>query len=94
MLRQTEAGAATTTSRRPRFTCTRWRSGSGYGGLRSSGELVEQRLRVLQVSGVEALGEPAVDRYYGHAEQVASELAELGASPDNHPWRVIVSPQR
>jgi hypothetical protein len=29
---------------------------------RKSTELVEQRLSVLQISGVEALGEPAVDR--------------------------------
>ena len=34
----------------------------------SSGELIEQRSRVLEVGGVEAFGEPAVDR----REQIAS----------------------
>jgi hypothetical protein len=38
------------------------RSGREFTLLAASCELVEERLGVLQIGGVEALGEPAVDR--------------------------------
>src|SRR5262245_42305543 len=44
---------------------------SGYA-RRASPQLVEQRLRLLQIGGIEALGEPAVDR--------CEEVAGFGAT--------------
>jgi hypothetical protein len=46
---------------RPR-TCPSTDFGQRRRVLASSGKLLEQRLGVLQVGGVESLGEPAVDR--------------------------------
>jgi hypothetical protein len=43
-------------------------------------QLVEQRLGVLQIGGLEALGEPAVDRREGARRQVGKILERLSSS--------------
>ena len=54
------------------------RSGQEVTLLAGSCQLVEQRLGVLQVGGVEALGEPAVDR----REQVVSLSTSALVAPE------------
>jgi hypothetical protein len=44
----------------------------------SSGQLIEQRLRLLQIARVEAFGEPAVDR----SEQIASVISLVLLAPE------------